>query len=500
MTRLRGSLLSPLAREGAKALRLSLVALAALFGGLTLATGDSAAAPAAKPWQLRPSTGDLDSMLKRRTVRLLVPYSKTLFFIDRGKELGVAAEFGRELETWLNKKHTTKTLRIHVAFVPTSRDQLVPDLIAGKGDAIAGNLTITDERRAQVDFAAPWMRQVKEIVVGGPAMPKVEKLDDLAGSTVHVRASSSYHEHLVKLNETLKAKGLKPITLAPTDENLEDEDLLEMVNAGLLPFAIVDDHKAQIWTKIYSGLVARPDLVLSEGGDIAWAIRKGSPQLKAELDKFFASHTSQTSFGATIKRRYYSDGNVVKNAYSDEAKARFKDLTALFAKYGKQFNFDPVLLIAQGFQESQLDQARRSPVGAVGLMQIKPATAAGKPIGITGVADNADRNVNAGVAYLRYLADTYVADAAVSPRNQTLLAFAAYNGGPGNLRKFREQARLMGLDPNVWFNNVEQGAAKVVGRETVQYVSNIYKYYVAYRLLWEEMQARDRAIAGDKPK
>lgn len=480
---------------------------AAGIGALVAMTGaaGAAAAPEAKsaqalPVQARAWTDDLDGILKRRTLRLLVPYSKTLFFVDRGKQLGVAAEFGRELETWLNTKHATKTLRIHVAFVPTSRDQLIPDLIAGKGDAIAGNLTITDDRRAQVDFAAPWMRQVKEIVVGGPAMPKVEKLDDLAGATVHVRASSSYHEHLVKLNATLEAKGLKPIVLAPTDENLEDEDLLEMVNAGLLPFAIVDDHKAQIWSNIYSGLVLRPDLVLSDGGEIAWAIRKGSPQLKAELDEFFASHTSQTSFGATIKRRYYSDGKVVKNAFSDESKARFKDLTTLFVKYGKQFNFDPILIIAQGFQESQLDQARRSPVGAVGLMQIKPTTAAGKPIGITGVADNADKNVNAGVAYLRYLADTYVADAAISPRNQTLLAFAAYNGGPGNLRKFREQARLMGLDPNVWFNNVEQGAAKVVGRETVQYVSNIYKYYVAYRLLWEEMQARDRAIAGDKAK
>lgn len=475
---------------------------AAGVGALVALTGmtSATAAPAAKraqalPVQARAWTGDLDGMLKRRTLRLLVPYSKTLFFIDRGKELGVAAEFGRELETWLNKKHATKTLRIHVALVPTERDKLIPDLIAGKGDAIAANLTITDDRRAQVDFAAPWMRRVSEIVVGGPAMPKIGNLDELAGSTVHVRTSSSYHEHLVKPNEALKAKGLKPVALAAADENLEDEDLLEMVNAGLLPFAIVDDHKAKIWSKIYDHLVVRPDLILNEGGDIAWAIRKDSPQLKGELDEFFASHTSQSSFGATIKKRYYSDGKVVKNAYSEESQARFKDLVALFVKYGKQFNFDPILIIAQGFQESQLDQARRSPVGAVGLMQIKPTTAAGKPIGITGVAENADRNVNAGTAYLRYLADTYVADPAITPRNQTLLAFAAYNGGPGNLRKFREQARLMGLDPNVWFNNVEQGAAKVVGRETVQYVSNIYKYYVAYRLLWEEMQARDRATA-----
>ena len=126
-------------------------------------------------------------------------------------------------------------------------------------------------------------------------------------------------------------------------------------------------------------------------------------------------------------------------------------------------------------------------------MQIKPSTAAAKPIGITGVDRDPDRNVHAGCAYLRYLADTYVSDPAIDPVNRTLMSFAAYNAGPRNLRKFRAVAQQAGLDPNIWFNNVELGAAKVAGLTTVQYVSNIYKYYISYQLADERLEADRKA-------
>jgi membrane-bound lytic murein transglycosylase MltF len=448
--------------------------------------------------RMRDWTGDIDGMLQRRTLRILVPYSKTLFFLDHGKELGIVAEFSRELESWLNKKHETKTLRIHVAVIPTVRDQLFPALAAGKGDIIAANLTITPERRAEADFTTPWLRDVKEIVVTGPTAPPLASLDELSGKTINVRKSSSYFGHVEALNLDFAKRGLKPIEIRPLDENLEDEDLLEMVNAGLLPLAIVDDHKADVWSNVFGNLKVRRDIAISQNGDIAWAIRKNSPKLKTELDEFLSTHTSKSSFGATIKRRYYSDATVVKNAYSDEAKARFRDLAALFVKYGQQYALDPILLLAQGFQESQLDQKRRSSAGAVGIMQLKPSTAAGKPIGITGIAESADRNVNAGAAYLRHLEDVYINDPGISARNRTLMAFAAYNAGPGNLRKFRAAAIAAGHDPNIWFNSVEQDAARIIGRETVQYVGNIYKYFVAYSLIWEAMQAREKALADGK--
>jgi membrane-bound lytic murein transglycosylase MltF len=283
---------------------------------------------------------------------------------------------------------------------------------------------------------------------------------------------------------------------SPIDENLEDEDLIEMVNAGLLPYAVVDNHKATIWSRIFPNAIPRDDLVVSEGGDIAWAIRKKSPELKSELNAFINEHRAATSFGATIQRRYFVDKRIVKNALDENEASKFIAVIDLFRRYGAQYNFDYLMIAAQAYQESQLDQSRRGAAGAVGLMQIEPSTAAAKPIGITGVDRDLDRNVPAGCAYLRYLADTYVSDPAIDPLNRTLMSFAAYNAGPGSLRKFRAAARQAGLDPNVWFNNVELGAAKVAGLTPVQYVSNIYMYYISYQLSVDRFEADRKAHEG----
>lgn len=407
-------------------------------------------------------------MLKRKTLRMLVPYSKTLFFVDRGRQMGVVAEFGRALEDWINTRYKFKTPRFHVTFLPSARERLLQALNEGRGDVVAANLTITPERLAVVDFVDPWLKNVKEIIVTGPASPKLDSIEDLSGREIRVRRSSSYASHLAELSDAFVAKGSRPIAIKPIDENLEDEDLIEMVNAGLLPYVVVDDHKATIWSRIFPNAVPRGDLVVSKGGDIAWAIRKNSPELKAELDPFINAHRASTSFGATIRKRYFVDKRIVKNALDESEARKFVAVIDLFRRYGAQYNFDYLMIAAQAYQESQLDQSRRGAGGSVGLMQIKPSTAAGKPIGITGVDRDPDRNVHAGCAYLRYLADTYVSDPAIDPMNRTLMSFAAYNAGPGKLSKFRAAARRAGLDPNVWFGNVELGAAKVTGLTPVQ--------------------------------
>ena len=174
--------------------------------------------------------------------------------------------------------------------------------------------------------------------------------------------------------------------------------------------------------------------------------------------------------------------------------AKFTSLVDTFKKYGDANNFDYLLLAAQGFQESQLDQSRKSPRGAVGIMQLLPSTAAAKPVGVLGVENSADLNIKAGAIYMRYLRETYVNDPDVDDKNQMLMALAAYNAGPGNLRSFRQITREMGLNPNIWFKNVERGAAKKVGIETVQYVNNIYNYYLAYHSLLEREAAQNNAM------
>jgi membrane-bound lytic murein transglycosylase MltF len=462
---------------------------------LMLGTGGHAVAQAVKPPLIEKHVLDLAAMEKRRIVRVLVPFSKTIYFLDKGRQYGTAVDFGTALEQQLNKDRKKQIDHVHVIFVPTQRDKLLSALTEGYGDIVMANLTVTDARQKDVDFTDPLYENAEEVLVAAPNSPAVSALDDLSGKRVAVRASSSYYEHLLALNKTLEAQGKPPIGVDLMDESLEDEDLMEMANADLLPFTIVDAYKADIWVHVFTDIKVRHDVVLSSGGKIAWAIRKDSPELKAELDSFVATHKVGTTFGNILKNSYYKQDKIVKRAYSPADVERFQRLVEIFRKYGGTYSFDYLMLMAQGYQESQLDQARRSPRGAVGIMQLLPATAKDKSVGISGIDKDPDRNVEAGAKYLRHLIDVYIGNDGLTQKDRQLFAFAAYNAGPGNLRKFREKAKTMGLDPNVWFGNVENGAAAIVGRETVQYVSNIYKYYVAYSLLVARMDERKNAEA-----
>lgn len=439
-------------------------------------------------------TGDLDEILEARRFRLIVPYSKTHFYIDRGRQMGVAAEFGRELEAWLNRRHAKSGLPITVVLQPAPRDQLLKWLLDGRGDAVAGNLAVTPERREIVDFARPWLRGIDEILVTGPTAPHIARLEDLAGMEIPVRTGTSFAASLADLNADFVARGLEPVRIVPLSARLQAEDVLQMVDAGLLQMAITDSHLATVWSKVLRRLKPRPDLAVKRGDEIAWAIRKGSPQLAEELDAFFAQNRDGTGVGSTIRRRYFENSASVRNAGGAVDAARFAQLAESFRRHGAAHGFDPLMLAAQGYQESALDQSRRSRAGAVGVMQLLPATASAAPIGIRGVEHDADANIRAGAAYMAHLRARHVNDPGLDEVDRTLMAFAAYNAGPGNLRKFRRRAAEMGLDPDVWFDNVEVAAARIIGAETVQYVSNIYKYYVAYNLAARrEAEAAPRA-------
>jgi membrane-bound lytic murein transglycosylase MltF len=475
--------------------------LIGLLAGLALAVLPAGAQAPAKPKPERaklapdlltaPWTGDFDGMVERRTIRILTVYSKTFFFVDKGTQRGIVHDAGRQLEEDLNRKLKTKHLRVSVAFIPVSRDELLPALVAGRGDIAAANLTITPERLKLVDFIDPWARDVSEIVVTGPRSPSIASLDDLAGKEIFVRRSSSYHEHLVKLNATFGQQGKAAVKLTPAPETLEDEDLLEMLNAGLVQAVVVDSHKAQFWKQVFPKLTPHPDVAVATGGEIAWAIRKASPKLNAELNEFVKKHGLGTAVGNTIFQRYLKNTRYVKDATADAEMRKFRATIELFRKYGDRYGIDWMLMAAQGYQESRLDQNAKSAVGAIGVMQVMPAT--GKELNV-GDITRIDSNIHAGVKYVRFMIDQYYKNEPMDDLNKGLFAFASYNAGPGRVAGLRKEAAKRGLDPNVWFNNVERIAAEKIGRETVTYVSNIYKYYVAYSLVQgeylERMEAR----------
>jgi len=437
-----------------------------------------------------PWSGDLDGMVERRVIRVLTVYGVGRYYLDGPQEKGMVYDMFKEYETSLNKQKNTGQLKVYVLFIPVSRDELIPGLINGRGDIAAAGLTITPEREELVDFTGRVSKEISEVLVTGPSAPGIKTLDELGGQTVRVRESSSYYESLQTLNQRLKTEGKPTVKIEPISELLEDEDLLEMVHAGLLPWVVVDDYKAQVWTQVFDKLVVRTDLVLRSGGHIGYAFRKDSPQLAASLNDFLKSHRAGTTLGNVLINRNIRDYDWVKNALASEDFRRFEAIVDIFQKYGEQYGMDYLMVAAQGYQESRLDQSVKSQAGAIGVMQMLPTTAADPNVGITDIHQT-EPNIHAGIKYLDFIRDRYFSDPGIDSLNGALLSFAAYNAGPARIRNLQKKAEAQGLDPNVWFGNVEVVAAREIGRETVQYVANIYKYYITYRMSSQQEVVRD---------
>jgi len=441
--------------------------------------------------------GDFDGMVERYVIRALVPYSKTFYFVDRADQRGLTYEALKEFEKYVNKQLKKKTLKVRVVVIPTKRDRLLPALVEGLGDIAAGNLTITPDRQKLVDFCEPGYTGVDEIIVTGPASPPITTNDDLSGKEIHVRASSSYYESLKRLNARFKKEGRKQVKLVLADEYLEDEDLLEMMNAGLVLMIVIDSHKGKFWSQIFQDLTLHPDIKLRSGGEIAWAIRKKSPKLKEAINAFMKSHKKGTLMGNILLKRYLENTQWVRNPDNEEEIKRFREAVEFFKEYGEKYNFDWLMVAALAYQESRIDQSKRSAAGAIGVMQLLPSTAADPNVNIPEI-EKLDKNIHAGVRYLRFINDRYFEEEPMDHLNKMLFSFASYNAGPAKVAKLRKEAQERGLDPNVWFRNVEIIAARRIGRETVQYVSNIYKYYIAYRLLFDIHFKKEELKEGKK--
>ena len=437
-------------------------------------------------------TGDFDRLLERRVIRVLAPYSRSLYYIDKGQERGLTAEIARDFEQYVNRKYAKQLGKrpLTVFLVVTTRDKLFSELAAGHGDIAAGNLTVTPEREKIADFVAPADRKnVRELLVTGPSSPPIASLDDLAGKTVHVRRASSYHDSLMALNGRLTAAGKPAVNVVLVPDALEDEDMMEMVNAGVMQAIVVDDWKARMWAQALPKLSVHDDVVLRDDGRTGWAIRKDSPKLAAALDDFYSTVLRKQSVVEVRIARHMKRVKQIKDPTASNELTRFGSTVELFRKYGNQYHFDPLMLAAQGYQESGLNQDAKSAVGAIGVMQLMPAT--GKELAV-GDVRVLEPNIHAGAKYLDRLMATAFPDAKFDETNRTLFAFASYNCGPANVRKARREAEKRGLDPDVWFNNVEIVVGDQVGMETTTYVRNIFKYYAAYRLV-TDAQAAARA-------
>lgn len=440
----------------------------------------------------QPALRDFGEMKQARLIRALLAHSPTLFYNDRGKQRGISADSVREFERWLNRKHRRSlgTRPITVALIPTPRDKLLEHLREGRGDIAVANLTITPLREKLVDFSVPELKNVSEIVVTGPASPRLVVIEDLAGKEVDVRQATSYYESLAALNARFRREGRAPMDIRLVPDALEDEDLMEMLNAGLLQVIVVDDWKAKLWARILPKIKPRTDLRLREGADIGWAFRKNSPALAREVNAFLKSrkhYGKLTEWELLTTRRRLQR---IENATRSTEWRKLENTIDLFRKYGERYRVDPLMVAAQAYRESRLDQNARSPFGAVGVMQVLPST--GKAMGVGNIT-RLEPNIHAGVKYLRRLMDRYFDDPDLDEQNRTLFAFAAYNAGPTRVARLRARAGKQGLDQDRWFDNVEIAAGRALGREPVLYVRDIFKYYAAYKLQLERRAEREAA-------
>lgn len=434
-------------------------------------------------------TDDLDTMLKRRNIRALVMINPIAFFYDGGHPMGVMYESLRELETYVNQKMKTGTFKVKVTFIPLRPDQVEAALNQGVGDLIAYGLIVTPEREQRVAFTVPLQQDVKQVIVSGPNLGSVSSVEELGGKEIWANPLSVAYQELQQLNEKLKAAGKPPVVIKAADKYLLDDDLVQMVNAGIIPATVCTESKAKLWSQVLPHLTVHSELVIASGQTTAWAVRKDNPQLMQLLDEFIGPRAVGTSFGNTLVRRYLQNTKWVKNSTSPQEMKKFDALSGIFKKYAGQYDFDYLMIMAQGYQESMLNQSARNPSGSVGIMQVIPKNAAASPINVPNVT-TAQNNILAGVKMLRHIEDQYFNDPKLDPVDKTLMVFASYNAGPNRIARLRDEAAQQGLDPNKWFGNVELMVAKDVGQETVTYVGNVYKYYIAYKL----------ALADEKTK
>jgi membrane-bound lytic murein transglycosylase MltF len=447
------------------------------------------------PLSNTPYTGDLNTLSEKRVLRVLVSADLGFYYIEKGQPRGIGAEQLYHFEKHLKKRFP----KLKVQVIPVTRDDLIPALVNGYGDLIVANLTVTPAREAVIEFSRPVLDNIDELIITSDDYPTLLSPEDLSGKEVWVRASSSYFESLQELNKALTEEGRTPVLVQYIEETLQDYELVEMVKQGLISATVLDSHKAYFWNKTFDDLNIHSGIPLRSGGKIAWAMRKDSPKLAEQVNAYIKTAKEGTLLGNVIYNKYLENTSWFAKALDPKNIDQLDKLVSLFKKYADQYDFDFLMIAAQAFQESRLNQNKISPKGAVGIMQVLPSTARDKNVNIRNI-NNIDNNVHAGVKYLRFIRDRYFSDDAISEDDKVYLSLAAYNAGPGNILRMRRLAEKHGYDPNKWFGNVELMARRNISSEPVTYVANINRYFVIYKQLEslqeirEEQQAKNQDI------
>ncbi|PQJ66632.1 lytic transglycosylase F [Photobacterium angustum] len=434
-------------------------------------------------------TGDLSVLEKKRVLRVLVSADLGFYYIEDGLPKGIIAELLHHFELDIHKTYP----KLNIQVIPVHRDQLIKFLIAGHGDLAVANLTITEQRKKQVAFSEPVLSNISEVIINNIDSPEITKIEQLSDQEIWVRKSSSYYQSLLEVNNRLLLQRLAPMKIHFIEETLQDYELLEMVNLGLMNMTVLDDHKMKIWNKILPKLRMNSAFVLRKNGEIAWAMRKDNPKLMKLVNRYIEQIKSGTLLGNVVYNKYLDNQGWITNLLSHNNIDKMEKLSDLFFKYSTEYDFDYLMMMAQGFQESGLNQHKVSNKGAVGIMQVLPSTARDRYINIPNIYISSN-NVHAGIKYMRYIQNNYLNDNRLTFDNKIYMTLASYNAGPGNIRKMRRYAKEKGYNPDIWFNNVEIITRKHIGKQPIVYVTNINRYYIVYKQLMRLKKHREKSI------
>jgi len=407
---------------------------------------------------------DLDDIIKNRYIRFLTPKNAFNYYIYQGKHKGYQYELVKKFMDHLNKKYTKKNeIKIQFEIIPVDNNKLIPMLNEGKGDIIAANLTKTQGRGKLISFSTPYL-QADELIVRNKNIKKVE--------TVYVRKSSSYFESLNKSKYITKT----------VPETLDTVNIIELVSLGKYPATVADTSFARISEKVFKNIVveAKP---LAPRRNISWGVRKGSKQLLAEINLFIPKVKKGSFLGNLLKRKYFND---VSRILKDQKEQRISKYDSLIKKYALKYGWDWRLLVSLCYQESHFNPNINNRWGAIGLFQIKQMTANEPYINIPNIKGlkNIENNIHAGVKYLSWIKNRYFdKNKDIEEKDKFRFTLAAYNTGPARLRRAIKLAKKLKLNHNKWFRNVELAMAKMRKTEPVNYVSEINKRFISYKLL-----------------
>lgn len=424
--------------------------------------------------------GSYDDMLRQRRVRLAVEYDRTLYFSNAGRPYGLAIEIARDLSKWLSSRHADKLQHqsLNVQIVPVPKGDTLLALSNDQADIALGQFHIEHLENAPTDLIIKSSAiLLKEILVTGKDDRFTHQISSLDGLEVRAAYPESFYSGLKHWNNHLLAEGKSPIKLLTWPQGLEDEDMLQMVNAGLINAIFISDWKAVLWQSVLPNIMVHRDITFQNAGTIGWALNKSNADLAIDIESFVQEWVANDGMRSFRTDSFKSKLRALKNPTNEPDWSRFEKLWPIFEKYGKQFNLDPFMLAALGYQETGLIPVQTGMGGAVGVMQLMPST--GSSMGV-GDIHQVDANIHAAAKLMDVMLKQYFSDADFTTQNRTLFAIASYNAGPNAIAGLRKFAKNQGFNPDAWLGNVEIVAAEKLGVNVMTYVRNVFKYFVIY--------------------